>query len=760
MMLVFVLLVIAGSTTGSILRFDPDNEGDETTVARRRRDTDAVTPPTDYGFPRCYTSFVNYDTAFVDARPNNEERPLVGQERFPYNYDSSTEEECNSLPFPLLALGPHWSPIGLTLYNYDKGDIETCLNCLPPEFQNTLIVASHGSWNRSPFIGYNVKSYSVDFSSDPYSVTAQQDLLPSLRNANTGLRIRPVDVRISPADGSLLMTADRDDVSNSATRSGGLYRVRRRRSDDDSATTDTLLATVNTLGENPANVVLEQLVDIPCARQIAVSSDNPRLVYVSTFGGFCPQRSGGNRIWVVEFDVSGGGVTRSSVVVDRLLEPQGIDWSRGSLFIATSGRSSNNRGNCVLEIKDVDQRSSPTDSVSLPLSGIDEDVVETVVCGFTMTQNQHHWRSLRVHPSGNYAVVSVGAECNWPCQVGDRGTNDYQTALLRVELIDNSRGNFSIAAEGIRNAIGLWFDPNDHLLFTSFGSDRAAGIPNATSANNVPDCTLEVLRLPAEEETTTPSPTPSGLCFSGANTVEVKGRGLVRMDTLTVGDSVRVKGGTFSKVYSFGHYDHNVPAEYLQIYFRTNENNNTKALLPPLEISERHMIFTRDGTSSSVIPASMLKVGDSLVVVEGATSSSSTATVYKIVTNTKRKGAYAPFTISGDIVVSGVLASNYVSMMTNYDDESGSMMHWIAHVFKTPHRVLCSFDFTICENEKYIDGLSTWIYSPYHIARWVVIHQQYISICLVALFVFFLFAIIRILSGFGYFVRYMPKSSI
>jgi len=253
------------------------------------------------------------------------------------------------------------------------------------------------------------------------------------------------------------------------------------------------------------------------------------------------------------------------------------------------------------------------------------------------------------------------------------------------------------------------------------------------------------------------SPTP--LCFSGANTVEVKGRGVVRMDSLAIGDSVRVKGGAFSKVYSFGHYDPNVPAEYLQIYFRTNEKKYTKAVLPPLEISKRHMIFIRDGTSSSAIPASMLKLGDTLVV-EGATNSSSTAaTVYNIVTNIKRKGAYAPFTMSGDIVVSGVLASNYVSMMANDDYESGSLMHWIAHVFKAPHRVLCSLDFNICENEKYTHGISTWIYSSYHVARWMVIHQQCISISSVALFVFFLFAIIRMRSGLVI-VRYMPKSRI
>merc|ERR1711933_709754 len=45
------------------------------------------------------------------------------------------------------------------------------------------------------------------------------------------------------------------------------------------------------------------------------------------------------------------------------------------------------------------------------------------------------------------------------------------------------------------------------------------------------------------------------LCFSGKNTVEVMGQGMVPMDTLKIGDSVRVMGGSFAKVYSFGHYN-------------------------------------------------------------------------------------------------------------------------------------------------------------------------------------------------------------
>ena len=35
-------------------------------------------PAVDFGFPRCYTSFDDYDTAFVDDRANHEVRPLMG----------------------------------------------------------------------------------------------------------------------------------------------------------------------------------------------------------------------------------------------------------------------------------------------------------------------------------------------------------------------------------------------------------------------------------------------------------------------------------------------------------------------------------------------------------------------------------------------------------------------------------------------------------------------------------------------------------
>merc|ERR1712157_377672 len=163
---------------------------------------------------------------------------------------------------------------------------------------------------------------------------------------------------------------------------------------------------------------------------------------------------------------------------------------------------------------------------------------------------------------------------------------------------------------------------------------------------------------------------------------------------------------------SFGHYDDEISADFLQI--KTSAKST-------LEISAEHMVFVKQqGESTKAIPASSVKTGDVLV-----TSDENETTVSKIKT-VVRNGAYAPFTDSGDIVVSDVLSSNYISMMPEEDVFMGVDMQWIAHTFKAPHRFVCSLNFAICENETYTNGLSNWIYGPYHIGRWLV--QQHTTV--------------------------------
>jgi len=198
------------------------------------------------------------------------------------------------------------------------------------------------------------------------------------------------------------------------------------------------------------------------------------------------------------------------------------------------------------------------------------------------------------------------------------------------------------------------------------------------------------------------------LCFSGKNTVEVMdGRGFIGIDSLKIGDYVRVQGDNFAKVYSFGHYEKNIVANYLQIHTRDTKH--------PLEISADHMLFVREGSRDKIVAASTLTVGDTLVTERG------TSEISKI-KNVRRSGSYAPFTTSGDIIVSGIIASNYISMISEKETVLGLpvSMQWIAHTFKAPHRFVCSINFRICENETYTNGLSNWIYVPYFAGKWVV----------------------------------------
>ena len=162
-----------------------------------------------------------------------------------------------------------------------------------------------------------------------------------------------------------------------------------------------------------------------------------------------------------------------------------------------------------------------------------------------------------------------------------------------------------------------------------------------------------VVANPVVVASPTPAPTevPVGggdLCFSGENTIEIMGKGRVTIDSIKIGDSVRVGpgGNDFSQVYSFGHYDVNIFTEYVQIHAEGSKS--------PLELSKEHMVFLQEGSISKSVPASAVKVGDKLIVI---TNGGGVAVVGKIGSVTRR-GAFAPFTKAGTIV-----ASYYISLM-------------------------------------------------------------------------------------------------
>ena len=181
------------------------------------------------------------------------------------------------------------------------------------------------------------------------------------------------------------------------------------------------------------------------------------------------------------------------------------------------------------------------------------------------------------------------------------------------------------------------------------------------------------------------------------------------MDALKIGDSVQIADGTFSKVYSFGHKAPSQQTKYLQIISTTMDKHH------PLEISAEHLIYTQDASKNAwtLVPAGDLNEGDSLLSTNGRPT-----TILKI-REVERQGAYAPLTVSGNLLVNGVLASSYISRHWLKDHVSGLTLHQFQHGAMLPVRWFCFL--VSCQDETYNEstGYSAWVQFWYEMEQWM-----------------------------------------
>eukprot|EP00545_Synedropsis_sp_CCMP1620_P000254 CAMPEP_0119014014 /NCGR_PEP_ID=MMETSP1176-20130426/9307_1 /TAXON_ID=265551 /ORGANISM="Synedropsis recta cf, Strain CCMP1620" /LENGTH=957 /DNA_ID=CAMNT_0006967147 /DNA_START=13 /DNA_END=2886 /DNA_ORIENTATION=- len=201
--------------------------------------------------------------------------------------------------------------------------------------------------------------------------------------------------------------------------------------------------------------------------------------------------------------------------------------------------------------------------------------------------------------------------------------------------------------------------------------------------------------------------TPLGFpCFSGSSTLEVLDVGKVALRDVKIGQKVLVSENRYEQVYSFGHFNQDTVAKFLQI--KTVEDAT-------LEVSAEHMVFVED---RGAIPAALISVGDKLMTPNA--QSSVTVETIKDITS---RGVFAPFTPSGKVVVDGILASSFVAL-----GEASPVVaflgiefshHWVAHSFEFPHRVVCHY-LKSCPIESYTEeGISTWVAHPKEVGLWL-----------------------------------------
>jgi len=154
------------------------------------------------------------------------------------------------------------------------------------------------------------------------------------------------------------------------------------------------------------------------------------------------------------------------------------------------------------------------------------------------------------------------------------------------------------------------------------------------------------------------------------------------MTELAKGDLVLTDKNQYEKVYAFAHKDTDKSAQFLTIYTEDER-------LVPLEVSAEHLLFL-EGRNNPV-RADSIRVGDNL---QGASNAKKVAKIGKI----KRKGIYAPLTVSGTLVVNGVVASNYASLIQDTMSAEGGWvvellqenMHRYIHQGMSPFRLYCS----------------------------------------------------------------------
>jgi len=178
---------------------------------------------------------------------------------------------------------------------------------------------------------------------------------------------------------------------------------------------------------------------LPSARQMALADDGT--VFVGSFGGFSGAPEIGN-VYAVRDTDGDGSADEVMTILSDLTVPNGVAFRDGALFVAENNRIV--RYDNILD--DLQNPPDPVVLTAMPVDGMN-----------------HSWKYLEFGPDGKL-YVPVGG----PCNVCDNG--DPWATIMRMNA-DGSE--LEIYARGVRNSVGLTFDPVlGDLWFTDNGRDR------------------------------------------------------------------------------------------------------------------------------------------------------------------------------------------------------------------------------------------------------------------------------------------------
>jgi len=182
----------------------------------------------------------------------------------------------------------------------------------------------------------------------------------------------------------------------------------------------------------PAGFKIEVYADVPGARQMALGTNGN--IYVGTRG---------NKVYAVVDKNKDHKADQVITMLDDLNVGNGVAMYKGNLYVAEQNR--------------ITRYAAPDFDLTLPFKQMREVIYDKLP-----NKPHHGWRYIAFGPD-NKLYVTVGAPCNI-CE-----TQGIEASIIRM---DPDGGNVETFAKGVRNSVGVDFQPDTNVVyFTDNGGD-------------------------------------------------------------------------------------------------------------------------------------------------------------------------------------------------------------------------------------------------------------------------------------------------
>jgi hypothetical protein len=195
------------------------------------------------------------------------------------------------------------------------------------------------------------------------------------------------------------------------------------------------------------------------------------------------------------------------------------------------------------------------------------------------------------------------------------------------------------------------------------------------------------------------------ICFPGEAQVTLENNERVQLNDLKVGDSIATYGGnspSYSEVYTFIDYQKDIYLDFLELQYLEESGKQGK-----IALSHEHLIMAKRFGEAKFVQAKDVRVGDYIFKSFNGTVS---PVIISSIRVAKYKGALAPATMDGTVIVNDIVVSSYAAASHN-------VVHAVFAPLRFAYKIapsLVSYDLNgMHPYAKFLfDGFSNWAQHP------------------------------------------------